>query len=445
MTTELDLNINNYRINELEGFLGLNNDYSFNDILKREKNMTLIITDSSDYDENKKKQIIRFINSAREKIVLYLKNELNQTSDLIEDTDRLIIESDEKHVINKTSVNSGGNHFVMNRESTSFNDTINPNKYLNPAESFPTNVARSYLNNLKRKVINQTLVLNSLFREDYLNTPATDFILILPNYFKNVLSLRLSSVQLPNVFYCINSSKGNNSLYLSEVSDDGSSVISSGVVLVPDGNYDILGFIAALNAAIAAQLSTNFIVSYNESSQKITIVNSVYTFIMNFTTDYNPATDITTNVLINNCDYKNVNCVDITELYKRLGWIIGFRKAYYSGNYTYTTESIFNGIPTNYVYFILNDFNNSQSQNIMGLFSKSIIGNNILGMIPLTTKSYTTCFNTGNDLIEKKRNYFGPVNLQKIKIQLLDQYGDVLNLNNMDFSFSLELEIGYDW
>ena len=66
-------------------------------------------------------------------------------------------------------------------------------------------------------------------------------------------------------------------------------------------------------------------------------------------------------------------------------------------------------------------------------------------MIPLNSNSFQTCFDNGADFIEKNRNYFGPVNIQRLKIQLLNQYGEILDLNNMDFSFSLEFEIGYDW
>ena len=36
------------------------------------------------------------------------------------------------------------------------------------------------------------------------------------------------------------------------------------------------------------------------------------------------------------------------------------------------------------------------------------------------------------------------VNIKKIHVRLLDRFGDVIDLNNMDYSFSLELEILYD-
>ena len=43
-----------------------------------------------------------------------------------------------------------------------------------------------------------------------------------------------------------------------------------------------------------------------------------------------------------------------------------------------------------------------------------------------------------------KRIYFGPVNLTKLEIKLMDEYGRILDMNNMDYSLSFELEILYD-
>jgi hypothetical protein len=42
------------------------------------------------------------------------------------------------------------------------------------------------------------------------------------------------------------------------------------------------------------------------------------------------------------------------------------------------------------------------------------------------------------------REYFGPVNITTLNIQLLDEYGRVVDLNNMDFSFCLTLITAYD-
>ena len=437
-----DLNIYNYTINELENFLGLNENYTFNDIVNKHKSMVIIVKNDKNYDNNTKENIIRFMNNARDNLIEEIKKTSNQEDNFMEDFNKLLIKSDENKVVNKTSAIYAGNTAVLNKETVSFNDIINKNEYLNPVETYPTNVSRSYLNNLKRKTILQTIILNSLYREDYFTTTSTDFSIFLPYYFKNVLSIRLSSIQLPNVIYCISALNKNNYLYIKE---DNTHI--EGFVFIPDGNYTGEEIIIALEAAINTQLNTymRFEVTIDSTTQRITISNTENTFSMIFyekpETLYNKC-----NVELNKSEgFKLTNCVDVSEIYKKLGWILGYRNPEYFGEKFYITEGLYNPAYSEYIYFTLNDYNNSQSQNIIGMFSKSIIGSNILAMIPLTKTSFNVCFDNGADFIEKKREYFGPVNIQKLKIQLLNQYGEIIDLNSMDFSFSLEFELGYDW
>jgi len=373
----------------------------------------------------------------------------------------------EPKLVNQTSTSFNGSNYVINKETITPNELVDPTKYLNPVESFNTNIARSNLNNLKRKVITQSIIFNSIYREDYLHTPSTDFTIVLPIHLKNVLSMRLSSLQIPNVIYCISSKKKNNQMYITDTSGNLVQVV------FPDGNYSISEFVTNLESLIQTEThDTNYDVSYNPYTQKITISNT-NTFNMNFTkgfelntgnihTKHNtdcirpkPIVDISNCNIVNNSTFvhnqHNCNKIPITQTYNTLGWIMGYREPEYTGLNTYTTEGLYNGLATDYIYFNLNDFNNSQSQSIVGLFSNSMVSSinsstsNILGMIPLTSNNWQVCFVNGNDLIEKKREYFGPVNIYKLKIQLLDQYGNIVDLNNMDFSFSIETETGYDW
>ena len=46
--------------------------------------------------------------------------------------------------------------------------------------------------------------------------------------------------------------------------------------------------------------------------------------------------------------------------------------------------------------------------------------------------------------LNRSRNYFGPVNISKLHISLLDEYGRILNLNNMDWSMALLFECIYN-
>jgi hypothetical protein len=438
MNNEFDFNINNYSVNELETFLLLNDTYTFNDINEKCSKINNIIIESKEYDKIYKTRLGVFLDEAKIKLVKHLKkaqeNENNKNNGFIEDYDKLLISADEKNTINKTSTTYAGGTFVMNPETVTFNDVINREKHLEPVETFPTNISRSSLNNLKRKTIIQTVVLNTLFREDYFGTSSTDFTIVLPYYFKNVLSLRLSSLQLPNVIYSISQFNGNNSFYIEEYSTN-----IKGIITFPDGNYNNIGdFATILQEEINSQLAISpprFIVYYDVNSNKITISNAS----SNFTMIFNEPV-----VNSKSAKQRTQNCVEIENIYKRFGWIMGYRDEAYTNSNSYTTEAVYNGAYPNYIYFVLNDHNNSQAQNVFGMYSKSIIGDNILGMIPITSEAFYINFTNGNDFIERKREYFGPVRIQRLKVQLLNQYGDIINLNNMDYSFSLELEIGYD-
>jgi len=41
-------------------------------------------------------------------------------------------------------------------------------------------------------------------------------------------------------------------------------------------------------------------------------------------------------------------------------------------------------------------------------------------------------------LQSNNRTYFGPVNINRMRIRLTDDKGNLINLNNMDWSFSMK-------
>jgi hypothetical protein len=131
-------------------------------------------------------------------------------------------------------------------------------------------------------------------------------------------------------------------------------------------------------------------------------------------------------------------------LSKNLGWYMGYRSAQYINSKAYESEGIFNPVPIPYIYFVLNDYNISSSTTIMGVFGENYLEKNILAKIPIPVNSYQILFDNNSDLISKKREYFGTVDIAKFSIRILDHYGELVNTNQMDFSFTLELEIAYD-
>ena len=51
---------------------------------------------------------------------------------------------------------------------------------------------------------------------------------------------------------------------------------------------------------------------------------------------------------------------------------------------------------------------------------------------------------TEDNPLTKIRRYTGPINISKLHIKILDKFGNIIDLNNMDYSITLELEILYE-
>ena len=52
--------------------------------------------------------------------------------------------------------------------------------------------------------------------------------------------------------------------------------------------------------------------------------------------------------------------------------------------------------------------------------------------------------NVNQDNSLKKRIYFGPVDISRLELQITDELGRILDLNNMDYSMALNLICLYD-
>jgi len=58
-------------------------------------------------------------------------------------------------------------------------------------------------NQLKNRIIITQLSIDTKFRKDYFNTQSTDFVIDLTTSLKNVISMRLASLEIPNIAHVI--------------------------------------------------------------------------------------------------------------------------------------------------------------------------------------------------------------------------------------------------
>ena len=124
-----------------------------------------------------------------------------------------------------------------------------------------------------------------------------------------------------------------------------------------------------------------------------------------------------------------------------MGTFLGFKKGSYSvtPQQNATSEASYGHGNMNYFFVALDDYNNNHISNSVIVSSQQYIGNNIIARIQMSEIFSNTMFNVTSDGIFKTREYLGPVNIEKMHIQLLDKYGDTIDMNNNDISMTIEL------
>ena len=103
---------------------------------------------------------------------------------------------------------------------------------------------------------------------------------------------------------------------------------------------------------------------------------------------------------------------------------------------------------TNAQLYTINSIN-SNNNNLTNYLAKAPTSSDILAIIPIKTSVGVP---TGSLLVEfsgslqdSSRTYFGPVNIERMAVKLIDDKGNVLNLNGNDWCFTLVCECLYQF
>ena len=402
--SSIDLDIDNYSLSDLEHFLQLENVAGYG-VIDVEQKIGVARGNFMEKiaDRDFQGRLLIFLDEAKRLLIQNLK------------TNRVM--------------SAGGSHFVIDKSTEASASSVT--NFIQPVNTFPTETAPGILNRLRRRTTFVSLAMNTFFR-DLKSGSSTDCFFVLSYPLKNVVSIRLLSLEVPEGVYLLSNVNLTNRVYIVETGAAGGgagaaggagTVITEGIVIVPEGCYTATSLAVALQNAINLQLGAGgrFSVAIDPISNRTIITNSVNNFNMYFVTQQ-------TNVYLN----------------RNLGWILGYRNPTYLNSGTYMSEGLFNGVPLDYMYFVLNDYNLSHSSNLIAVFNDSFIDKHILAKIPYSNANFQVLFDGKEDVISPRRQYFGPVDIRKMGLQLLDKYGEVINLNMMDFSFTLEIEMAYD-
>ena len=129
-----------------------------------------------------------------------------------------------------------------------------------------------------------------------------------------------------------------------------------------------------------------------------------------------------------------------------LGWALGFRLPFYPSKTCMESEcmsSIF-CCPRN-LFLSVNDYQYNNNNNNLVLLGSTMLDDYILAQytLPETTIMNNNNYNY-NQLQSFPRIYNGPVSLKKLSIKVYNEDGNVIDLNGLEFSFTLELTTLYE-
>jgi hypothetical protein len=327
----------------------------------------------------------------------------------------------------KTSdVIGAGNTFIIDKPSTPF------------GQSFPSEFYPGIINPLKKRVLKQHLNIDTRFRDNYYTTQSTNFHVDLPIKFSSVMTMQLTTFEMPTAYYAISSQLGNNFFTITIGSE-------SEVITIRDGNYTSDALVMYLNNYVSGTgplagtvfsdilFTANIDGSGSGSGQMNINLNSsvvsdatIFNFTVNFQADK-----------YGNPDYS-------TPLPLKFGWIMGFREGIYTNNSSYVSEGLLDVTGPRYIFLVIDDFNNNVNNSFYSAFNSSILNKNVLARISLQGGTFNILLQNNLSVITNARQYFGPVDIQKLHIKLLDEYGRILDLNNMNYSFCLMFQTVYD-
>ena len=313
-------------------------------------------------------------------------------------------------------------------------------------------------------------------------TYSTNFELKLNAPIQNVVEMRFKSMEFLNSMYTIN--KTNNTFFI-RPSDISSVFEPSFNVLIrdkydgeypwfkieiPEGNYIIDD---AFNSKIKEEIKSQIYNSLDGLKSKYVIASEYpigttdapyFNFTYKRTTQRNKSMINRVDSLGNNIDenfeimftntyqpfspegFDNIHLYNVTpmKVHKTLGYILGYRKHHYKGNSDYESESQFESQGTRNFYFVVNDGITAMgySDHIQLMNENGSFGiDDILAKISVYSGSNNIQYEIDNDGLYRTRKYNAPVTINSLKIQVLDDNGEIVDNNNSDFSFTLEFKI----
>lgn len=417
---KLNLDTTKYSDLELKEILGLNDVTDNEQIQKHISNIQLKVSDDLNMSFSDKNRMLTFLNAAKNKLV--------ENDNIVDNNFDVTFNANTSYLVSDTPVS---NPLIRNPNTL-------PGKNVRVYEGKGGYYPPGYLNPINTKIIRKTINIDSRFRDQYYSTKSSDFHIDLPETFRKVVNLNLVSYEIPLTIYSINYC--NNHFTVLQNSDTLYNID------VSNGNY----FTPFSSRIFSLDSSANIVNKINKNIYNIGITDICY--------NIDPVNGKSYFVNKGSNQYEMFFNRDIcgnddlqTPLPLKFGWSLGFRVGqYYLNNETESkvySEGIVNFDTPKYLYLSIDDFTHAGNNGFVVNFNDSTLSKDIITRINYSNLLQNDGFyNRGedDDVINANRSYYGPVDIKKLHIRVMDEYGRIVDFNNMDWSFTLNLDILYD-
>ena len=430
----LDLDINNYTIKDLESFFKLNpkKKYTIADIELRETEIREVLLSSGNVNKRFKRDLLEFLETSRDWLIVAKCHGEVKKPTTFQNVPKL------DPYPNYPAVKD-----VMPRTEELTMRTETP--YIN---TYNSEYFQGTLNPLKTRTITKYLNIDTRFRDNLTSTISSNFMLNLPEKLSKVVSMQVSTFEFPVCFYSTSNLYGNNYLNITLISQLNPSAPieqTDKTIIIPDGNYNGSDFIDKINSVMSLK---------NDDGTPVNMIDPFNN--IRFRLDVTETGSGTGKVIleaVGNLAYiikeiqmdfsldKNRN-PDKTDISTKIGYNLGFIYKKYKGSNTYISESIIDTAMVRYIYLVIDDFNNNVNNHFISAFNKHVFSPNVLARITVKGSYFSLLMET--DIMTEPRRFFGPVDIQKMHIQVYDDRGRILDMNNSNYSFVLNIKMLYD-
>ena len=291
-------------------------------------------------------------------------------------------------------------------------------------------------NDLRKRILN----IDSRFRSDMADS-STNFTYKFAHPYKNLIRLRIASIEVPNMFYTF--TKWNNSFTIKAYDITG--VLRQALIEIEPGNYTSSEIMNTLQGFLNTQLRDPYgifmTISLNTINAKVTITQQgLATYPV---TGVNPAPTASGKPFL--LEYATIEKFKKRYTGFGLGYNLGFRLPMYkvcegaplAGNptltaYSITAEGCLDVVGEKYMFLSINEFETVEHRTY-GTYLQC------LAKIIIREEKYTVIYDDGSSFMSNEIIFPSPVDLKYLQVKLMDPYGDVIDLNCMDFSFSIEI------